>query len=80
MTKTMQKLEQLEYFDTGTIITVESKDGCIYTDAELMDIDEVTVGDGLTKSLHYFLYIRLEDKSVVTIREDFIKSVTVEFN
>ncbi len=35
MTKTMQKLEQLEYFDTGTIITVESKDGCIYTDAEI---------------------------------------------
>ncbi|QQS86558.1 MULTISPECIES: hypothetical protein [Staphylococcus] len=79
MTKTMQKLEQLEYFDTGTIITVESKDGCIYTDAELIDIDEVTVGDGLTKSLHYFMYIRLEDKTTVTIREDFIKSVTLEF-
>ena len=79
MTKTMQKLEQLEYFDQGTIITVESKDGCIYTDAELIDIDEVTVGDGSTQSLHYFMYIRLEDKTTVTIREDFIKSVTLEF-
>lgn len=79
MNSTMQKLEQLEYFDAGMIITVESKDGCIYSDVEFLDIDKVKVGDSYSKTLYYFLYIRLEDKSVVTIREDFIKSVTVEF-
>lgn len=77
MTNTVQKLEQLSYFDTGTIITVETVDSS-YQDAEFVDVDDVKeYGDGTVRVMRYVLMIRVNGRDLIGIPEDKLLSVTL---
>jgi len=78
MTNTMQKLEQLAYFDTGTNITVETVDNS-YQDAEFIDVDDVKeYGDGTVRVMKYVLMIRVNGRDLIGIHEDKLLSVTLK--
>ena len=77
MTNTMQKLEQLAYFDTGTIVTVETVDNS-YLDAEFVDVDPIEAyGDNTVRVMRYVLKIRVNGSDLIGIPEDKLKSVTL---
>lgn len=74
---TMQKLEQLAYFDTGTTITVETVDNS-YQDAEFIDVDPIEAyGDNTVRVMRYVLKIRINGSDVIGIPEDKLLSVTL---
>lgn len=77
MTNTMQKLEQLAYFDTGTIVTVETVDNS-YQDAEFVDVDPIEAyGDNTVRVMRYVLKIRVNGSDLIGIPEDKLLSVTL---
>ena len=53
MTKTMQKLEQIAYFDRGTLITVVTED-TLYHDAEFVELNHVEIKDTIPKRIVYY--------------------------
>lgn len=74
---TMQKFEQLSYFDTGTIVTVETGDN-LYQDAEFIEADPIEAyGDNTVRVMRYVLKIRINNSDVIGIPEDELKSVTL---
>lgn len=76
MTKTMQKLEQVAYFDRGTLITVVTEDN-LYHDAEFVELNHVEIKDTIPKRIVYYLLIKFDDK-LISIPENRLKEIKIE--
>ena len=76
MTKTMQKLEQIAYFDRGTLITVVAED-TLYHDAEFVELNHVEIKDTIPKRIVYYWLIKFEDK-LISIPENKLKEIKIE--